>query len=326
MAASAPSSSSSTSIKRSTSSSVVCQLTIGGTERHPAVVERGSGEDASVGEQRGPEAAVQVIEPLLRNAFGPHPEADDVELNLGEALEPGVRRRSARRGAVRGAGGARPSLGDRSARRLAGVAHTARARARREFSGVRKPGLGWGSSAEGRYGAPTLSARANRAGSRTNETPQSYGTFSHLCASTVIESACSTPSVRWRDSGAIRAKRPNAPSTCSQARPSRVSSAICAMGSKSPALTSPALAITIAGCVVVERGGERVEVHAPCPVAREPSHVAAAQAEHSDRLDRGRVDVAAGQDPAAPVRPRGPPPRRRRPAARPTSSVLPRGP
>ena len=38
--------------------------------------------------------------------------------------------------------------------------------------------------------------------------------------------------------------------------------------------------------VALERGGERVEVHAPCPVACQPAHVGAAQPEHPDRLDR----------------------------------------
>ena len=48
---------------------------------------------------------------------------------------------------------------------------TESARARREFSGDRKPKFGCGSSDEGRYGAPTFRARDTRSTSRTNAKP-----------------------------------------------------------------------------------------------------------------------------------------------------------
>jgi hypothetical protein len=41
--------------------------------------------------------------------------------------------------------------------------------------------------------------------------PESYGTFSHLCASVAHESASATPSVRYRSFGLAAAHSPNAP-------------------------------------------------------------------------------------------------------------------
>src|ERR671928_237606 len=47
--------------------------------------------------------------------------------------------------------------------------------------------------------------------------PESYGTFSHLCASVVHESARSRPATRCRSRGETAAQMPNAPSMCSHA-------------------------------------------------------------------------------------------------------------
>ena len=62
---------------------------------------------------------------------------------------------------------------------------------------------------------PSLARRAS--GSRTNASPLSYGTLSHLWASVAQESASATPATRWARSGAAAAHSPNAPSTWTQA-------------------------------------------------------------------------------------------------------------
>ena len=116
-------------------------------------------------------------------------------------------------------------------------------------------------------GAPSCTGRARRrrsrrsrprrgsspsrwaATSRTNTSPESYGTLSHLWASVVHESASARgPAIRSRSAGAAAAHRPNAPSTWSQppcvadrARRSRGS------GSNAPVFTLPAWAQTIVG-------------------------------------------------------------------------------
>ena len=85
-----------------------------------------------------------------------------------------------------------------------------------------------------------LIAARTGARSATIDNAPSYGTFSHLWASTAHESASSTPFVRWRSAGLAAAHRPNAPSTCSHAPAARVFAAISASGSNAPLATSPA--------------------------------------------------------------------------------------
>src|SRR2546429_481079 len=63
----------------------------------------------------------------------------------------------------------------------------------------------------------------------------------------VAESASSTPSASAAVRGERRAKRPKAPSACTQASCARAVSAASRIGSKWPAFTSPALAMTTAG-------------------------------------------------------------------------------
>ncbi len=93
----------------------------------------------------------------------------------------------------------------------------------------------------------TLIAPRCAARSATTASPQSYGTFSHLCASVAHESARSIPATlpRWR--GLAAAHRPNAPSTCSHAPARSAMSATSSSGSIAPVLTLPACAHTISG-------------------------------------------------------------------------------
>ena len=86
-------------------------------------------------------------------------------------------------------------------------------------------------------------------GSRTNTSPQSYGTLSHLCASVDHESAPSCPAIRWRSDGTAAAHSPNAPSMWTQAsgRSSRTIAMAAASGSKAPLFTLPAWRQTIVG-------------------------------------------------------------------------------
>ena len=98
--------------------------------------------------------------------------------------------------------------------------------------------------------------------------------------------------------GARRANRPKAPSTCSQARCRSARSAIGAIGSKSPALTSPALATMIAGAPSSASSSRSSAARSSRPTSspRQPPDVALAPAEHLDGLHGARVDVAAGED------------------------------
>jgi hypothetical protein len=70
--------------------------------------------------------------------------------------------------------------------------------------------------------------------------PESYGTFSHLCAPVAQESAHSIPSTRGRRRGVAAAQSPNAPSTWShELRPAR-RSAVAGTDSNAPLFTLPA--------------------------------------------------------------------------------------
>ena len=107
--------------------------------------------------------------------------------------------------------------------------------------------------------------------------------------------------------GVRRANSPNAPSTCSHAVWRSHRSATSAIGSKSPAFTSPALAITIAGAVgLFELALERREVEPADVVAREtpdvspdPSRASQPPGPRSDADSRSTGSPAGAQPPNA---------------------------
>ncbi len=160
--------------------------------------------------------------------------------------------------------------------------------------------------------------------SRTNANPHSYGTFSHLWPSAITESARSIPCARCAACGVVRAKRPKAPSTWSHAPYVYARSASSSIGSKSPAFTSPALPIRIAGAPPSSSSARSSASTSRRPASSRANVVTlfAAHPQHPEGLDRGRVDVAAREDgdgrepgqpvgvhvdavPAAPPAPRG---------------------
>ena len=92
-----------------------------------------------------------------------------------------------------------------------------------------------------------LMAALCAAGWATKTSPESYGTFNHLCASVAHESASSMPRV-WCLNGALAAAHsPNAPSTCSHPPHRLTIGAISWSGSNAPVLTFPDCAQTITG-------------------------------------------------------------------------------
>ena len=148
--------------------------------------------------------------------------------------------------------------------------------------------------------------------------------MSHLCPSEMTESARSTPSVSDRAFGETRANSPNAPSTCTHASCCSHSSATSTIGSKSPALTSPAFAITIAGPALLnscDRASRSRRPTASLPNRRmfpRPGRASRPPAPRSDANTRSRGSAAAGDSRAR--APRHPPR-----AAHPTSSEPPPG-
>ncbi len=104
--------------------------------------------------------------------------------------------------------------------------------------------------------------------------PLSYGTFSHLCASVVHESASARPRTRSRYFGETAAHRPKAPSTCSHAPLRRVSSPISTRGSHAPVFTFPACAHTIVGPDVADSAHSRASGRIrPCVSVATPTIV-----------------------------------------------------
>src|SRR5262249_24464496 len=102
------------------------------------------------------------------------------------------------------------------------AAYTANPRARRENSGTqsiwsrtRREPSSWI-----RYDALTAIAARCDSGWAQRTSPESYGTFSHLCASVVHESASSIPLTRCRSRGETAAQIPKPPSTCTHPPPS----------------------------------------------------------------------------------------------------------
>ena len=125
--------------------------------------------------------------------------------------------------------------------------------------------------------------------------PESYGTFSHLCASVVHESASSTPATRWRKRGETAAQIPKAPSTCSHARASRQAAAISGSGSKAPVFTSPAWAQTMVGPDAPSSASrQRVDAHAALVVRCD--RLRRAEAEQSQRPVDRHVPFLADED------------------------------
>ena len=70
--------------------------------------------------------------------------------------------------------------------------------------------------------------------------PQSYVTFSVLCASVAHESASAIPSTSGRSRGLAPAHRPKAPSTWTQAPRSCAAPMVSVNGSKAPECRFPA--------------------------------------------------------------------------------------
>ena len=83
--------------------------------------------------------------------------------------------------------------------------------------------------------------------SRISSAPASIGWYSHLCGSSVIESASSMPRSASAPRSVRQANPPYAASTCSHTPCSRQIRARSASGSTAPELVVPALATTTAG-------------------------------------------------------------------------------
>ncbi len=134
---------------------------------------------------------------------------------------------------------------------------------------------------------------SERIGSRTNARPLSYGTLSHLCASVAHESASSMPRVSRRRLGTAAAHRPNAPSTCTQAAPSRARAQISAERVDRPGVHVPRLRADDRRAV---DSRHLVGAHPALVVDGHPHNPVPAQAEHPECLDQRRVDLVADDD------------------------------
>ena len=153
-------------------------------------------------------------------------------------------------------------------------------------------------------------------GCRQKTTPQSYGTFSHLCASVAQESARSQPSVRWRKRGLAAAQSPNAPSMWSQAPSASQASAISPSGSTAPVFTFPAWAQTIVGPLPSARAARSASARIrPSPSAGTGS--SAAVPSPSSRSERSIVTC---RSPPASTRICGAPARPSRPTSHPAAA------
>ncbi len=124
--------------------------------------------------------------------------------------------------------------------------------------------------------------------------PQSYGAFSHLCASVAHESARAAPASRWRSFGLAAAHRPKAPSTCTQAPCAWATSMHAAKSSKAPALRSPRGEADDRG-PVVQRGREPGRVDAPDGVGGRLLQRVDAEPEQAHRAVERAVVLRAGQ-------------------------------
>ena len=124
-----------------------------------------------------------------------------------------------------------------------------------------------------------------------NTRPESYGTFSHLCASVAHESARSTPP---RDAAAPRSPCPQAERAVDvQPRAMRARrSAIASNGSNAPVFTLPACAQTMAGPVASTSGRRALGPHAPLIVGGRANDLPRADAEHPQRADHRHVHLA----------------------------------
>ncbi len=99
----------------------------------------------------------------------------------------------------------------------------------------------------GRYPCSCANARVSVPCSRTRTTPQAFGRYSHLWASTETESARSMPRNKGACVGTDAAGTPYAPSTWSQTPRSAQTSAISSIGSIAPVSVVPAVATTATG-------------------------------------------------------------------------------
>ena len=102
----------------------------------------------------------------------------------------------------------------------------------------------WPSGRSWRYSGCNSKARSSVAPSRTRRQPTSNGMASHLCGSSVMESASSRPSRAARPRSVRTAKAPYAPSTCIQIPRSRQTREMATRSSTAPVLVVPALALT----------------------------------------------------------------------------------
>ena len=147
-----------------------------------------------------------------------------------------------------------------------------------------------------RYDAFMLIAARCGAASATIARPESYGTFSHLCASVAHESAVSMPvDLRSQFGNRRRPEAERAVDVHPRAARVRASSTIAPSGSLAPVLTLPACAQTIVGpSRPCERGVERVRAHAALIVDGDELDLLGAEPEIPQRADRGDVHFVAG--------------------------------
>ena len=128
-------------------------------------------------------------------------------------------------------------------------------------------------------------------------TPESYGTLSHLCASTAQLSAASTPRSWSLVRGLAAPQRPNAPSTCTQAPWACAAEMSGSIGSTAPVLTFPAWTQTSVGPLQpASTAGQRVRIHPTLAVGAHPLHPRLAQPQEAQRPQDGDVHLLADHD------------------------------
>ena len=126
-----------------------------------------------------------------------------------------------------------------------------------------------------RYSAFWVWARRARSGSRYSSAQTSNGANSHLCGSTMTESACSTPAKVGRIRSTSIAARPYAPSMCSHTPRERVTSAIEAMSVDDAEVRGPPGGDDCEhrGTLLVERPGDGVAAETPSVIRGGRDHV-----------------------------------------------------
>ena len=255
---------------RSAWASVVIQLETEIRIARMAVPGRAAEPDLAVlldrrDDRRGPRIALRRVAGRVLEAH-----QDLVEDDVVEDPDAGAARRARPRTA-----GRRPSCGRSAPRPRVGPGCAAPPRPGTRAPGARTPGpscTGRARRPRSRRSTPprASSRRGGRPRRATNDSPESYGTLSHLWASVVHESASPTPSTRWRREGSAAAHSPNAPSTWSQPPFARTASTIGGSGSNAPVLTLPAWAVTSAGrSRSREDGRQRLGAHPALVVGRD---------------------------------------------------------